>query len=207
MIEPKWLLIARELQALAQNGLTFAKDPFDRERYESIRAIAAKIVAENGPLDAPLVESIFSRESGYATPKVEVRGAVFHEGRVLLVREVADGLWSLPGGWADVHDSPSAAVKKEIEQEAGLVTAVKKLAAVFDRSLHPHQPPYPYHIYKLFFICEWTSGALSHSIETSEAGFFAEDALPPLSLGRVLPFQIQRMFEHHRQPGLATEFD
>ena len=207
MIEPKWLLYARELQAIAQNGLTFTQDPFDRERYEQLRTMAAKIVAENGPLDAAFVESIFSRESGYATPKVDVRGAVFHENRVLLVREVSDGLWALPGGWADVHDSPSQAIRKEIEQESGLLTQVKKLAAVWDRSLHAHTPPYPFHLYKLFFICEWTGGTLRQSVETSDAGFFAEDSLPPLSIGRVLASQIQKMFEHHRRPELPTEFD
>jgi ADP-ribose pyrophosphatase YjhB (NUDIX family) len=207
MVEPKWLLYAQQLQAISQNGLTFAQDPFDRERYEQIRAIAMQILAENGAIDAKLAESIFAGETGYATPKVEVRGAVFHEGRVLLVKERTDGRWSLPGGWADVHDSPSEAILKEIEQEAGLLTKVTKLAAVFDRNRHPHTSSTAYHVYKLFFICEWISGSLTQSIETSDAAFFAHDDLPTLSTGRVLASQIHRMFEHHQRPDLPTDFD
>jgi ADP-ribose pyrophosphatase YjhB (NUDIX family) len=207
MIEPKWLRYAQQLQAISQNGLTFAQDPFDRERYEAIRAIAVEIMAANTGLDAKVVEAVFGAEKGYATPKVEVRGAVFQEGRVLLVQERTDNRWSLPGGWADVQDSPSDAIRKEIEQEAGLLTKVTKLAAVFDRARHPHPSPMASHVYKLFFICEQTGGALRPSIETSDAAFFAPDELPTLSSGRVLATQIHRMFEHHQRMDLPTDFD
>jgi ADP-ribose pyrophosphatase YjhB (NUDIX family) len=207
MLEPKWLRYAQQLQAISQNGLTFAQDPFDRERYEQIRALALQIMAESGGIDAKVVESIFAGETGYATPKVEVRGAVFHEDRVLLVKERTDGRWSLPGGWADVQDSPSDAVRNEIEQEAGLITKVTKLAAVWDRNRHPHTTPLAFHVYKLFFICEWISGSLTHSLETSDAAFFAHDDLPTLSTGRVLATQIHRMFEHHHRADLPTDFD
>jgi ADP-ribose pyrophosphatase YjhB (NUDIX family) len=209
-MEPSWLLWARELQAIAQTGLEFAKDPYDRERYIAIRAVAARIMAQRAKADAAWVEQLFAGQTGYATPKVDVRGAVFREdGRILLVREVADsGRWSLPGGWAEVNQSPREAVVREVLEESGFAISVRKLAAVYDRARHPHFPPRPFHVYKLFFICEIVGGAAQTSAETSEVAFFAEDEVPgELSIGRVLPYQIARMFEHARSSALATDFD
>jgi ADP-ribose pyrophosphatase YjhB (NUDIX family) len=157
---------------------------------------------------AERIETLFAGQSGYATPKVDVRGAVFRDDRILLVRETADaGRWTLPGGWADVNDSPAECVVREIREESGFDTVARKLAAVYDRSKHPHVPAMPFHIYKLFFLCDLVGGAAADSIETTEASFFAEDALPELSVSRTLESQVRRMFAHHREPTLPTDFD
>ncbi len=209
-MEPSWLLWARELQAIAQTGLEFAKDPYDRERYIAVRAVAARIMAQSANADAAWVEKLFAGQTGYATPKVDVRGAVFREdGRILMVREVADsGRWSLPGGWSEVNQSPSEAIVREVLEESGFTVSVRKLAAVYDRARHPHLPPRPFHVYKLFFVCDIVGGAAQTSSETSEVAFFAAEEIPSdLSIGRVLPYQITRMFEHARSNALATDFD
>ena len=206
-MDPSWLRWARGLQAIAQNGLAFATDAYDRERYEAVRKVAAEMMAAKSDTDTGSVLQLFARESGYATPKVDLRGAVFKDSRILLVREVSDGKWSLPGGWADVNDSPSANIIREITEESGFETRVRKLAAVLDRSRHPHVPVAPYHVYKMFFVCEITGGAPKPNHEIHDVGFFREDAIPELSLARVLPTQIERMFLHWRQPDLPTEFD
>ena len=144
---------AQRLQALAQTGLTYAQDPYDIERYGALRRIAAEMAAAPDSAEAEIValESDFARDSGYATPKVDVRGVVFDtEGKILLVRERSDGKWTLPGGWADVGVSPSENVEREIFEEAGFHTRATKLLAVYDRSRHGH-PPMLHHVYKLFF--------------------------------------------------------
>jgi ADP-ribose pyrophosphatase YjhB (NUDIX family) len=209
-MEPSWLLWARELQAIAQTGLEFAKDPYDRERYIRVRALAARMMAQAAGADAAWVEELFAGQFGYATPKVDVRGAVIRDdGRILLVREVADsGRWSLPGGWAEVNQSPREAVVREVLEETGFAVSVRKLAAVYDRARHPHLPPRPFHVYKLFFVCEIVGGTAQTSRETSEVAFFAEDEVPSdLSIARVLPYQITRMFEHARFGALPTDVD
>ncbi|MDJ0946382.1 MAG: NUDIX hydrolase [Kiloniellales bacterium] len=207
MNEPQWLKWAKELQAIAQIGLTFAENGYDLERYRQVRAVAAQIMAAGAVADIGKIQTLFDGETGYATPKVDVRGAAFRDGRVLMVRETSDGRWTLPGGWADVNESPRAAIAKEMREESGFEVEIVKLAAVYDRSLHAHEPPMPFHMYKLFFLCEITGGAPATSLETSGVDFFAPDALPELSVGRVLPFQIARMFAHRAEPELPTEFD
>jgi ADP-ribose pyrophosphatase YjhB (NUDIX family) len=141
---------------------------------------------------------------------VDVRRAIFDEHtRILLVREIADsGRWTMPGGWADVNQSPSESVIREVREEAGLKVSVRKLAAVYDRARHPHQPPHPFHVFKMFFICEVTGGMPEPGSETSEVAFFGENEIPgDLSVGRVLAHQIKRMFDHVRQCDLPTDFD
>lgn len=206
-MEPNWLNWAKQVAALAQNGLTFSDNPYDIERYEHLREIAAEMMAEGFDLDKKGVIDLLSREEGYATPKVDVRGAAFRDGKILLVREALDGGWTLPGGWADPCQSPSEAVAREIFEESGFEARVCKLAAVYDRTKHPHLPPIPFHIYKLFFLCEITGGRATESHETTGVGFFAEDAIPELSISRTLPFQIARMFDHMRDPALPADFD
>ncbi len=205
-MEPKWLEWTQKLQAIAQNGLTFSKDPFDIERYKALRAIAAEIMATYSNVEHSYILDLFAQEVGYATPKVDVRGAVFRDDTILLVKEREDGCWTLPGGWADVGDSPSEVAVKEVYEESGYQTRAVKLLAVYDRNRQGH-PPHPHYIYKLFFLCELVSGSPSPSIETEEVEFFAEDAIPELSLGRVTPVQITRLFQHHRLPDLPTDFD
>ena len=201
----RWADWARRLNAIAQNGLTFASDPFDRERYTSVRNIAAEIMAAHTGVEMAIIRDFFAREEGYATPKVDVRAVVFREGALLFVREPDDGLWSLPGGWADVGESPSEAVVREVFEEAGYTTRAVKLLALNDRNKHPH-PPYPHHTYKLFIRCELLSQAPTGSAE-AEARFFEEDAIPELSVMRVTAEQIARLFQHYRHPDWPADFD
>jgi ADP-ribose pyrophosphatase YjhB (NUDIX family) len=204
---PNWLEWAQRLQAIAQNGLTYAKDPFDLERFTQIRQIAAEILSS--PDDLATTDSIihlFQKNFGYATPKVDVRAAVFNNDRILLVQERNDGAWTLPGGWADVGDPPSVAALREVREESGYEAKAVKLAAVYDHNLHDH-PPYPFHAYKLFFLCSLTGGAPKPSLETTAVDFFPENNLPPLSLPRVTPTQIEHMFDHLRHPDWPTSFD
>lgn len=208
-MEPEWLVWARQLQAIAQTGLTFVRDPFDRERYEEVRALAARMMAALGEGDPALIEGLFAEQSGYATPKVDVRAAVFRDdGALLMVREATDGRWSLPGGWAEVNQSPRESLAREVLEESGFEIEIRKLAAVYDRAKHPHVPPRPFHVLKMFFVCTVAGGEPRTSLETTEIGFFSEAELPAdISIGRVLPFQIAAMFTHYRDPGLPTYID
>jgi len=194
------------VRALAQNGLTFTRDPFDRERYQELQRLAAELLAGELKIPPERAEALWCGEEGYATPKVDVRGGVFSGDRVLLVRERADGKWTLPGGWVDVNDSPAAAVEREIREESGYQARAVKLAALIDRRRHPH-PPSVHHIYKLMFVCELTGGQATTSSETDAVGFFPVAALPALSTGRVLAPQIVRLYEHHLHRDLPAEFD
>ena len=206
MDDPQWLEIARELRAIAQTGLTFSTDRFDRQRFERIRELAAKMFADGSGSDYPLILGILQSGRGYATPKVDVRGAAFVDGQVLLVREISDGKWTLPGGWADVNQTAAECVVREIAEESGFQARALKLAAVHDyqrsnrgRSLDS--------IYIVFFICEIIGGAARPSDETSEVAFFSRSELPPLSTGRATSAQIERMFQHREHPQLAADFD
>jgi len=194
------------MRAIAQIGLTFCKDPFDRQRFERIRELGASLIARGGAEDLEKVLGLFQQDAGYATPKVDVRGAVFRDGQVLMVREISDGCWTLPGGWADVNQTPAECVVREIAEESGFEARALKLAAVHDyRKRHP--PRHIDSIYKLFFICELIGGSARPSDETSEVGFFSRDALPPLSPGRTTEAQIALMFAHMEAPLLPTQFD
>jgi ADP-ribose pyrophosphatase YjhB (NUDIX family) len=208
-MEPAWLVWARELQAIAQTGLAFATSPFDRERYTAIRSIAARMMAAHSDTTVAHVERLFADQTGYATPKVDVRGAVIQDGRILLVREIEDsGRWTMPGGWADVNQSPSECVIREVREESGFEISVRKLAAVYDRARQGHTPPHPFNVYRLFFICDIVGGVAKAGLETSEVAFFSENEIPAdLSVARVLPHQIRRMFEHARDKDLPTDFD
>ncbi|MGO8790669.1 MAG: NUDIX hydrolase [Terriglobia bacterium] len=205
-MDPKWLRWAKTLQSSAQNGLTFAQDPFDRERYAQVQKVAAEIMSSYSGADFAQVLDLFQREQGYATPKVDVRAAVFRNNQVLMVREQEDGRWSLPGGWADVGDLPSNVAVREIMEESGYRTRAVRLLAVYDRDLHKH-PPLPFHVYKMFFLCELLDENPKAEIECSEAGFFPEGKLPELSLTRVNEAEVARMFEFFRNPALPADFD
>ena len=177
------------------------------QRYNELRSIAAEIMSSGaGQSDAASVLEGFRFEEGYATPKIDIRAAVFDDEKILLVKERSDGLWTLPGGWADIGDSPSLAAIREVKEESGFDVAVKKLAAVYDRDKHQH-PPIQHHVFKLFFLCDLRGGSAAESVETSGVDFFAEGKLPPLSLTRVIESQIHHMFEHYRNPALPTSFD
>jgi len=207
--EPDWLIWARELQAIAQTGLAFSRDPYDRERYEALRALAAKMFAARTDAPAERIAALFAGESGYATPKIDVRAAVFDaRERLLMVRETSDGgRWTLPGGWADVNRTAAENAVKEALEESGYAVRVLKLAALWDRTRQRH-PAGLFSCAKVFFVCEPIGGAATTSHETSEVGWFAEADLPQdLSLARVLPRQLARMFAHWRDPALPTDFE
>ena len=164
------------------------------------------MAAGAGIQDSEKVLDLFRHERGYATPKIDVRGAVLRDDQVLLVRERDDGGWTLPGGWADVGDTPSAMVVREVKEESGYDVVPRKLAALFDRSKHPH-PPIASHAYKLFFLCDLMGGEAAPSFETPEVAFFPRNRLPGLSASRVTEYQIEHMFEHAAHPEWPTTFD
>jgi len=202
----RWLEWTQRLQAIAQTGLNYARDPFDGERYEQIREIAAEMAAHTSDADVDTMRALFAGEVGHATPKVDVRGVVFGQDKLLLVRERSEGLWTLPGGWADIGESAAEATAREVFEESGYRTRAVKLLALYDRNKHPH-PPYPFHTYKLFFQCELLGGEPVTSIETDGIEFFRVNELPELSVMRVTEEQIARFFEHYRHPDWPTDFD
>jgi ADP-ribose pyrophosphatase YjhB (NUDIX family) len=209
MPDPDWLIWAREIQAIAQTGLTFSQDPYDLDRFAALRRLSARIMTEYTGADLERIEGLLDAETGYATPKVGVRGAVFDaSGRILMVRETVDeNRWTLPGGWADVNQTPAQSVVREVFEESGYHVRPVKLAAAWDRSKHTH-PPTAFSVVRMFFVCALVGGSPKTSLETSEVGWFAEADVPTdLSLRRTLRHHIGRMFAHWRDPGLATEFD
>jgi ADP-ribose pyrophosphatase YjhB (NUDIX family) len=199
-------MIGRELRAIAQIGLTFCRDPFDRQRFERIRELAALLIGQGSGRSSDVLLDHCRGHAGYATPKVDVRAAAFSDGRVLLVREISDGAWTLPGGWADVNQTAAECVVREVAEESGFEARALKLAAVYDYRKR-NRPHHLDSIYKMFFICELIGGSPRASIETSAASFFERDALPPLSVGRTTAAQIERMFQHADNPQLPTDFD
>ena len=205
-LETNVLEWARKVQAIAQNGLLFTQEPFERERYTQLKDLSDSILAAE--LDIPLgkARALWEKEDGYVTPKVDVRGGVFDGDKVLLVRERSDGRWTLPGGWVDVNDAPSEAVVREIYEESGYRAKATKLAMLVDKNRHPH-PPSVHHIYKLFFLCDLIGGAPKTSNETDGVDFFPVHSLPDLSVGRALSSQIERLYAHHLNRALPTDFD
>jgi ADP-ribose pyrophosphatase YjhB (NUDIX family) len=204
MTDPGMRLL-RRLYALARTGQSFTRSEFDTERYREIETIAAQLLAD-GPRPVERLRKTWPEEPGYLTPKLEVRGAVFRDETVLMVRESLDGLWTLPGGWVDVNEGPSQAIEKEIEQESGFRTRAVKLAALYDRSRHGHGQA-PFHSWKAFFLCEILGGEARGSYETESVGFFDPLRLPAMSLGRSTPRQVERMRLHWLNRQLPTEFD
>lgn len=205
---PTLLDHAKRIQALAQIGLTYSPNPYDIERYEELHEIALELMAMATGEAKQKLGAYFLGEKEYVTPKVDVRGVVFDkEGRILLVRERADGLWSLPGGWADVGYTPTEVAQKEVKEETGLDTTPGRLLAVLDKKMHAHPPALDY-TYKLFIEClPVADGPLKTSHDILGAGFFAADELPDLSVERVTGEQIRLMFEYRGHPEKAPALD
>ncbi|GHF41546.1 ADP-ribose pyrophosphatase YjhB (NUDIX family) [Deinococcus metalli] len=200
----------RELQSIAQAGLTYTKDDYDRDRYVRLRDLTAELLAEQTGQAPAEVTGLLRIEEGYLTPKVDVRAIVLNPaGEVLLTRERADGRWSLPGGWADPGESPREIAVREVREETGRTVRAVRLLAVLDKGKHPH-PADLWAVYKLFIHCDLVgsegSGHVANT-ETTDSGWFLVDALPPLSLGRNLPEQVQRAVELARNPGLGVDVD
>lgn len=207
MSEPEWLATVRELQSIAQAGLAFSRDPYDLQRFQRLREISAQMLARGSDASTERILGLFAEERGYPTPKVDVRTAVIRDGHILMVREASDGRWTLPGGWADVNQSPAECAAREVFEESGFEVRIHKLAALWDLQRQGHSRPQPASIYKAFFIGELTGGSARASVETTAVEFFAPDALPELSSGRITARQIQRMFAHAADPALPTEFE
>ena len=179
MDENRWLDWAIELQSLAQAGLTYGKDVFDLERYTRIREIAAEMLAQPSGLPLETVKDLFCNETGYQTPKLDTRAAIFSENRILLVQE-KDGRWSLPGGWCDVNVSVGKNTVKEVREEAGLTVVPVRVIAVQDRERH-NLPRYAYGVCKIFVQCAAVGGSFAENSETIQSRYFSEDELPPLA--------------------------
>lgn len=199
---------ALTLLAIAQNGLAFADDPYDRQRYEQVRGCAETLMGLVSEGGVEQLRAIVALDAGYMTPKVDVRAGVFNSnGEVLLVQERSDGRWTLPGGWCDVLESPAEAVIREVREEAGVKVSVEKLVAVLDRDKQGHRPHLPFHVYKLFFLCSEQSRVPPDPTETTAIEWFALDELPPLSTSRVLESQLRLMHNHWLNRALPTIFD
>lgn len=207
MSTQRWLDWARQLQALAQTARHYARNEYERDRAEKLLDLAAEIVAEHSTLPASDARTAFTAQPGYVTPKVDVRGAVFRDGQLLLVREAIDGGWTFPGGWADVGEEPHRAAEREVFEESGLRVRAVRLIGVYDAN-RVEDSLSLFHAYKLLFLCESLGGELATSSETSEVRFFDLDTLPePLSTYRTTPRHLEDAIASHRDPARATVFD
>ena len=198
----KWLDWAVELQSLAQAGLFYGRDAYDRERYQRVREIAAEMVVQQSELPVERVRGLFCNETGYQTPKLDTRAAIFEDGKILLVRE-NDGRWSLPGGWVDVNVSVGENAVKEVREEAGLEVTADRVIAVQDRAKH-NLPVYAYGVCKIFVLCTKVRGAFQANIETTESRYFAEDELPELAEEKNNAEQVRMCFRAMRDPNWTT---
>ncbi|MBE9475320.1 MAG: NUDIX hydrolase, partial [Chloroflexi bacterium] len=181
LLLPKWLEWAREIQAISQTGLHFAENHYQRERFSRLIEIAADIISVHSDLDQAELVEIFNDQIGYATPRIDVRGAVFQNGKLLLVRERADGGWTMPGGWADVGDVPSTAVEREVLEEAGFEVSAQRVIGVYDANRTG--PLEVFHAFKIVFLCDILGGEPRTSNETSQVGFFSRDDIPEFLSG------------------------
>ncbi|WP_242604445.1 NUDIX hydrolase [Legionella gresilensis] len=187
------LAIANEIQAIAQTGLAYCNDIYDRARYEQLMAVSAKLFTIKDD-EASALKVKFLAEAGYASPKIDVRAVIFKENKLLFVQEKQDGKWSLPGGWADVNLSPSECIVKEVKEETGLLCKATRLLALWDTARHDHPPHWPY-IYKCIFECEVLGGHFASDHEIIDIGFFSIDKLPPLSINRITKQQIETIIK------------
>lgn len=202
----RWLQWCRRIQGIAQDGIAYSKDHYDRERFTALRDVAAEILAGHSQLTSEQSREIFLSEKGVATPKVDVRGAIFDGDRLLLVRARGEGKWSLPGGWATPGETPSQALVREVEEETGIKVRVTKVVAVHDNDLHG-LPSVVFQVYKIIMLAELVEGSATESYETDGVGFFCKNDIPPLCEYRTGRDEIELAFEHHEAPHLPTSLD
>jgi ADP-ribose pyrophosphatase YjhB (NUDIX family) len=202
----KWLQWTSELQSIAQAGLTFSTDRYDLDRYEKIRNIVVEILHEYTEIDHKKIRELFASETGYQTPKVDIRASVFKDNRILMIKEKADGAWALPGGWADVNSSVSESAIRECSEEAGAIVTPKRIIAIHLANKH-NKPDFPFTIYKIFVECELVENCFKENTETLDAQFFEADMLPELSFERNTPEQIKMCFEAKKCEIFETIFD
>lgn len=205
--EKKILSLAQKIRALAQNGLHYSLSPYDTERYTELKEISDELTALVSGLDKELIRSLFLPQKEYITPKVDIRAVVFNaKEEILLVKEKADGAWSLPGGWADVGYTPSEVAVKEVKEETGLDVRAERLLAVMDMREYAH-PSIPFYVYKICIACQVEGGAFTEVFDILDKDFFPLDQLPPLSLERILPEQIQLLYNYWKDPAKGVYFD
>lgn len=201
----QWLDWTIELQSLAQAGLHYGHDVYDKERYQRIREIAAEIMAVHADIPVERVQDLFCNEKGYQTPKLDCRAAIFQDDKILLVQE-SNGQWALPGGWVEVNLSVKNNTIKEVKEETGLDAIPQRLIALYDRNLH-NEPPYAYGICKVFSLCTVTGGEFHENSETLGYEYFAQDELPPLMADKTTVEQVQMCFEAYKDPQWQPVFD
>ena len=202
---PKWLKWAREIQAISQTGQHYAENTYQKQRYSRLSEISAEIISEYADVEYEDLNNIFTRQIGYATPRIDVRGAVFQAGNLLLVREILDGGWTMPGGWVDVGDTPSGAVEREVFEESGFEVKARKVIGVYDANRTGSLEIF--HAFKIVFLCDIVSGEPRTSDETSEVAFFSQDKLPTsLSGERTRPRHLDDAFNAHSKE-LPSIFD
>lgn len=202
----KWLEWAQRIQSLSQAGLAYSNNGYDIERYEELRTISIEIMKEHTGIEMEKLKDLFAGETGYQTPKVDIRAAVFQDGKILMVKEVIDGKWALPGGFCDIGLSPAENIVKEIKEESGFDAVPVKLLALLDLRKQGH-PPQPYHYYKVFIQCSIVGGQAEKGLETTGVQFFDEHNLPELSLARNTESQISLLFDFWRDPHKEAVFD
>lgn len=202
----RWFEWAEKIRTHAQNGLAYTANPFERERYEALMDLAAEIMEAHTDECFDRIADLFNGETGYATPKVDVRGVVFKEDRICLVRERGTGQWVLPGGWADVGDSPAETAVKEVKEEAGLDVRAVKVLALFDKRSH-HPEHGLFHLYKILFLCELLGGEFVENLETDAMDFFGRDEIPPLLEMKMSEDYLNEAFAHLADPARPTSFD
>lgn len=207
-MEKSLLDLSREIQAISSTGLYFSKDPYDLQRFKQLNEIAAELIAKHSVHSKEFVNRVFSAESGYVTPKIDVRGAVFVNSEILMVKEQTSGAWTLPGGYVDVNESLSQAVEREVLEESGFMVKAKKVAAIYDHRKHGYKA-HLYHFYKIYLLCDLVGGSENTNNETSEVSHFAKSDLDtmPLDPGRITKAHVLRMFDHYSQPMMLTDFD
>lgn len=199
--------LIKEIRVLSQSALQYTKDPFDRERFERLIDISSELYTELSNSDLSAVEKFFIPEFGYATPKVDLRACVIRGDKVMLVKERSDGMWTLPGGWADQNESPTEGIIREVKEESGFDISIDALYAVKDRDRNPYKPKYPVSIYKMFFTGCIDGGEPNTNIEVSDIGFFAMDGIPPLSEARVLEQDILDGYEFAKSNTIKCRCD
>ncbi len=205
-INDKWIDFAIRLQSIAQAGLQYGKDKYDKERYEEIRSIAAEMISVKTDIPVERVYDLFCNETGYQTPKVDTRAAVFVDGKILLVHE-NNGTWSLPGGWCDVDQSVASNTEKEVKEESGLTVKSERLIAVQDWRKH-NVTNYAYGVIKIFVQCKYVCGEFEKNIETTEIGFFGKDEIPEnLAVEKCTREQVLMCFEAYGNPEMPTMFE
>ncbi len=203
---PRWLEWAREIQALSQTGLHYTHDDYETQRYQRLLEIAAEIIQTHTGLPTELLVNNFQAQPGYATPKVDVRGAIIQDGRILLVQEKADERWCMPGGWADVGEIPSEMVAREVWEESGFEVKPTKVIGIYDAN-QDGRPLQFFHAYKIVFLCQITGGYARPSNETLAVDFFDFNHLPPLSSNRTNKRHLEDVYAHYRDKNHTTFFD